>query len=134
MITGCGGGSMRPVATSRVTTVCTEATQELLTIDRHNLRGAGPRLEGVLIEHAAAESLKVDASTSRRLHDLPPDQQRSAALSNIARSETELRAVLHTVRSSPGIALGDLPSGTLLRFLRSNGGCGTVRLRTPIAG
>jgi hypothetical protein len=88
----------------------------------------------VLIEHAGAESLKVDASTSGRLRALPPDQQRSTALSNITRSETELRDVLHTVRSSPGIAFGDLPSGTLLRFLRSNSGCGVVRLRTPIAG
>jgi hypothetical protein len=125
---------MRPLATSRVKTVCTEADQELLTIDRHNLRAAGPSLAGVLIEHAAEESVKVDASTSRRLRDLPPDEQRSAALSNIARSETELRAILQTVRSSPGITYGDLPSGTVLRFLRSNSGCGIVRLRTPIAG
>jgi hypothetical protein len=125
---------MRPPATSRVKTVCTETAQELLTIDRHNLHAAGPRLEGVLIEHAAGESLKVDASTSRRLHNLPPDQQRSATLSNIAHSETELRAVLHTVRSSPGIAFGDLPRGTVLRFLRSNSGCAIAGLRTPIAG
>jgi hypothetical protein len=125
---------MHPTAASRVKTVCTEAARELLTIDRHNLHAAGPRLEGVLIEHAAAESLKIDASTSRRLRDLPPDQQRSIALSDIARSETELLAILQTVRRSPGIAYGDLPSGTVVRFLRSNGGCGIVRLRTPIAG
>jgi hypothetical protein len=125
---------MHPPAASRVRTVCTEAAQELQTIDRHNLHAAGPSLEGALIEHAAAESLKIDASTSRRLHDLPPEQQRSAALSNIARNDSELRAILHTVRSSPGIAFGDLPSGTVLRFLRSNGGCGIVRVRTPIAG
>ena len=81
----------------------------------------------MLIEHAGADSLKVDASTSRRLRALPPDQQRSTALATITRSETELRDILHTVRSSPGIAFGDLPSGTLLRFLRSNGGCGIAR-------
>ncbi len=86
----------------------------------------------MLIKHAAAESLKVDASTSLRLRDLPPDQQRSVALSNITRSETELRAILHTVRASPGIAFGDLPSGTVLRFLRSNVGCGTASLRRLI--
>jgi hypothetical protein len=123
---------MSPPPASRVTTVCAEAAYELQTIDRHNLHAAGPRLEGVLIEHAGAESLKVDASTSRRLRDLPPDQQRSAALSHITRSETELRAILHTVRSSPGIAFGDLPSGTLLRFLRSNVGCDTASRRRLI--
>jgi hypothetical protein len=125
---------MHPPATSRVKAACTAASQELLTIDRHNLHAAGPRLEGVLIEHAVAESLKVDASTSRRLRDLPPDQQRSVALSNIARSEIRLRAVLRTIESSPGIAFGALPSGTVVRFLRSNSGCGIVRLRTPIVG
>jgi hypothetical protein len=108
--------------------VCTQAGQELQTIDRHALGAAGPRLEGAVIEHAAMESLLVDASTSRRLRDLRADQPgRSAALSNIASSETELRVILRTVRGSPGIALGDLPSGTLLRFLRSNDGCGIAR-------
>jgi hypothetical protein len=113
--------------------VCTQAGKELATIERHNLSAAGPRLEGVLIEHAVLESLRVDNSVSRRLRDLPPDQPgRSAAHSNIARSETELRAILHTVRSSPGIALGDLPRGTLLRFLRSNDGCDIARPRRVI--
>jgi hypothetical protein len=97
------------------------------------LSAAGPSLEGVLIEHAVSKSLRVDSSTSRRLRDLPPDQpSRSTALSNIARSETQLRAILRTVGSSPGIALGDLPSGTLLTFLRSNDGCGIARLRRLI--
>jgi hypothetical protein len=129
LIAGCGGGSTHPSTAARVQTVCTQAGKELQKIDRNDLRAAGPKLEGALIEHAAAESLKVDASTSRALRDLPPDQQRSTALSNIARSETELRAILHTVRSSRGIAFRDLPSGTVLRFFRSNRGCGIAGLR-----
>lgn len=128
LIAGCGGDSTHPPAAARVQTVCTQAGKELQKVDRRNLHAAGPKLEGALIEHAAAESLKVDASTSTRLRDLPQDQQRSTALSNIARSETELRAILRTVRSSPGIAYGDLPSGTVLRFLRSNRGCGIAGL------
>jgi hypothetical protein len=132
LIAGCGGGSTHPPAAARIETVCTQAGKQLQKIDRHDLRAAGPKLEGELIEHAAAESLKLDASTSRKLHDLPPDRQRSTALSNIARSETELRAILHIVRSSPGIAYGDLPSGTVLRFLRSNRGCGIAGLHRLI--
>jgi hypothetical protein len=132
LITGCGGGSTSAPPASRVRVVCTEAAEELQTIDRHSLRAAGPRLEGALIEHAATESLKVDASTSLRLRDLPASRQRSAALSNITRSESQLRAVLQTAKDSPGIAFGDLPGGTVLRFLKSNVGCGITALRRLI--
>lgn len=86
----------------------------------------------MFIERAAAESLKVDASTSRKLRDLTPDHQRAAALANIAGSEAELRAILHTVRTSPGVTFGDLPSGTLLRILKSNDGCGIAVRRLII--
>jgi hypothetical protein len=37
-----------------------------------------------------------------------------------------------TIVKSPGIAFGDLPGGTVLRFLKSNVGCGITALRRLI--
>lgn len=130
---GCGGSSTLPTA-ARVTTICTEADNELLTIAKHTFGSLTPRLADAVIARAVRESQRVDARASTRLRDLPQNSSRSVALTNLAHSETELRGVLGVLRRTRGIGLGALPHGFLLRFLESNSGCGTVRLRAPTTG
>jgi hypothetical protein len=113
-------------AATRLADVCRNATHELMDIDQHSL-GIDPYLAGSVIEHAAGKAEVVDKSTSASVRRLPNTPNTAATLKNLAHSASLLRRIVGEVhRHNDGYS-----SGLLLKFLRANSGCGTVRLASP---
>lgn len=135
--TGCGKSSPsrtpQPDAVpTRLAFICKNAARELQSIDQHSL-GSDPYLINSVIGHAANKAEAVENSASASLRRLPNTPETAAALSALARSGAQLRAVVYTLRHQ-GAGHSGYWRGMLLRFLRASSGCGTVSLRNPTGG
>jgi hypothetical protein len=132
---GCAKQSLqapvKPTAASRLNAICEQADHELATIDRHKIQPY-PQVFGRFIEEAAEESQKVDQTTVTDVRRLPVSPRKGLALTDLARTQAELRAIVRALQRH-GPSFRDLPHGVLLRFLEANSGCGQVKVTKPIA-
>lgn len=138
--TGCGGKAhTTPTARSATTqleAVCKKGFSELLAIDQHLGSNAARRsVVGRHLVESAEAGERIDSATTAKVLTLPTTLKTKAVLAYLARSRSELHAIVRTVRRDGSAHESrDLPRSFVLSFVRANSGCGVVRLKEPMPG
>jgi predicted nucleic acid-binding Zn ribbon protein len=135
-LTACGKATPTPTkqsAAARLMAVCSEASRELLNIDKQKLRPSKLSVVGVLIATVAHEGEQIDQLTAAKIRHLQPSAYTTTTLADLAHSRAELQTLSATVNRH-GVAYRQLPRATMVSLLRANSGCDRVQLRKPISG
>jgi hypothetical protein len=137
---GCGGKSrMTPTARSaaaQLEAVCKEGFSESLAIDQ-GLGKKAVRRSAVArrLAQSAEAGEKLDSAITAKVLTLPTTSKTRTMLTYLARSRSELQAIVRAVRRNGSAHESrDLQRSLVLSFLKANSGCGVVKLREPIQG